>query len=258
MSNFDSTNKIHPSAFISENVSMGKNNVIGPNVVMDGNITLGDNNIIGVGCFLYNNIRIGNNNNLTGSISCGLEGEMGTKGDILLEDGFVIIGNHNKIREFVTIQSPVRRKETRIGNNCYIMARAHVAHDVILDDFVVMATNSLLGGGCTVQKNAYIGLGSITHQWLDIGESAMIGILATNTRHILPFAVTVGSPSRILKFNKVGAERRGMSQSDLDFVDLNYSKIVNGELTNGNDIIIKIREFDNNHTNCLKKFYESK
>ena len=91
-------------------------------------------------------IEIGDNNKFTGFISVGSEGEMGAKGDILLDDGCITIGNYNVLREFITINSPVKKKYTSIGNNCYFMTGSHVPHDTKMGDHVIMANNSLFGG----------------------------------------------------------------------------------------------------------------
>lgn len=138
------------------------------------------------------------------------------------------------------------------------MSRAHIPHDAELEDFVVMATNSLIGGGCRVQKTAYIGLGSMTHQWIDIGEGAMVGLLASNTRHVLPYSVVVGSPSRILKFNKVGAERRGVSKEEVEYLEHNYQKVIEGDYSMDTPIVRLIKEFAETHDDSLIKPYSSK
>ncbi len=251
---YHNSNKIHPSVIIIGDVKLGKNNIIESNVVFNGNITIGDGNLIGESCVFKNNISIGNNNKFIGNCSVGTPGEMGSKGDVIENDSFVTIGDNNTFREFITINFPVRRKETRIKNDSYFMARTHIAHDCIVDDNVVMATNSLLGGGTIVHKYAYVGLASITHQWVDIGESAMIGLQAANTKHILPFCIVTGIPSRILKFNRVGAERRGFSEKIIDEVDANFKEIITNNYESDNPIVKVINIFKEKHNNYLVKF----
>ena len=87
---------------------------------------------------------------------------MGLQGDIIPDNGKVSIGNSNMFREFVTINFPVFETLTSlIKNSCYFMARTHLPHDVIVNNSVTMATNSLIGGHCIVDDYAYIGLGSL-------------------------------------------------------------------------------------------------
>jgi UDP-N-acetylglucosamine acyltransferase len=247
-------NNIHSTAIIGDDVKIGENNTIGPNVVIMGKITIGNNNHFGVNTLISNNVIIGNDNRFVGLVSIGSLGEMGTKGDIFLENGNVIIGNNNFIREFVTINSPVRKETTSIGNNCYFMARTHIPHDSDIRNNVVMATNSLIGGGAIIFNNAYIGLGSIIHQWTNIGESAMIGLQAAVTKHVPPFCTITGVPAKILKLNRTGLERRGFTSEVLDEVDQNFKAIIMGEYFSENEIVVKIREFMTEYPQSLKSF----
>jgi UDP-N-acetylglucosamine acyltransferase len=247
-------NNIHSSAIIGSNVKLGVNNTIGPNVVIQGNVTIGNDNHIGVNTMISNNVIIGNGNKFIGAASVGSLGEMGTKGDIFLENGTVVIGNNNVIREFVTINSPVRKETTSIGDHCYFMARTHIPHDADVRNNVVMATNSLIGGGTIVYNNAYIGLGSITHQWTDIGESAMVGLQAAVTKHVPPFCTITGVPAKILKLNRTGLERRGFTAEILDEVEQNFKAIILGEYTSQNEIVVKIKAFLDQYPESLKSF----
>jgi UDP-N-acetylglucosamine acyltransferase len=249
-------NNIHSTAIIGDDVKIGENNTIGPNVVIMGKVTIGNNNHFGVNTMISNNVIIGNDNRFVGLVSIGSLGEMGTKGDIFLENGNVIIGNNNVIREFVTINSPVRKETTSIGNNCYFMARTHIPHDADIRNNVVMATNSLIGGGTIIYNNAYIGLGSIIHQWTNIGESAMIGLQAAVTKHVPPFCTITGVPAKILKLNRTGLERRGLTSEVLDEVDQNFKAIIMGEYVSENEIVVRIREFMTEYPESLKSFYK--
>ncbi len=247
-------NNIHSTAIIGPDVKLGDNNTIGANVILDGKISIGNNNFIGHNTVITNIVEIGDNNRIVGQSSIGSLGEMGTKGDIFVEDGKVTIGNNNVLREFITVNSPVRKKFTAIGNNCYLMARTHVPHDAELKNNVVMATNSLIGGGSVAYDFSYIGLGSITHQWVDIGESAMIGLQAAITKHVPPFCTVTGIPGKILKFNRTGAERRGFSTEVLDEVDQNFRAIIEGNYSSANPIIQIIITHLNNYPDSLKSF----
>ncbi|OGQ99122.1 MAG: hypothetical protein A2284_06845 [Deltaproteobacteria bacterium RIFOXYA12_FULL_61_11] len=249
------TATIHRTAVLEGDISIAAGTVIGPLVVLQGNISIGENNRLGPGGYFSNTVRIGDNNHFLGQCAVGGQGEMGTKGDILREDGVITIGSDNLFREFVTINSPVRRSCTTVGDHGYYMARSHIAHDCQVANNVTMA-HSLLAGGVIVGAYAYIGLGSMTHQWLDIGESAMIGMLAANTRLIPPFAVVTGVPARILKFNRVGAERRGLDPAAIAEVDRNYRAILEdgGKTASDNPIVRTIATFLSSHEGYLKTF----
>jgi UDP-N-acetylglucosamine acyltransferase len=249
-------NQINNTAYIAKSVKLGDGNLISHNVVIEGDVIIGNNNIIGPGTYITNNVSIGDNNIFTGLSSIGLEGEMGTKGDILDLSKRVIIGNGNKIREFVTIHSPVRRDVTQINNNCYIMSRAHVAHDCVLESNVVLATNSILGGGAYVEQFAYVGLGSITHQWLEIGKYSMIGMNAVNTKSVIPFTTVAGIPSRIISLNAIGAKRNGF-ESDLKEIEqsgISINELFETSLNMPNNrIVTSIQRFCEKNNNSNKK-----
>ncbi|MFM1999848.1 MAG: hypothetical protein RL204_1795 [Bacteroidota bacterium] len=253
--NFSNSNTIHPTAILEGDISLGEGNVIGPYCVFRGNIKIGNNNTFHGSAFLENSIEIGDGNIFYNQISLGTPGEMGSKGDRLIENGKVVIGSKNTIREFVNFNSPVRRMESRIGDSNYIMARSYLPHDCLLENRVVMANGATMGGGCIISESAYLGLGSVVHQWVNIGESAMIGLQAGITTNILPFCVVVGVSGRILKFNRVGAERRGFSEEEIAEVEMNFKDIVTGRYISQNRIIESINDFRGaQNENVLLKF----
>ena len=100
----------------------------------------------------------------------------------------------------------------------------------------------------------YIGLGSITHQWTDIGESAMIGLQAAVTKHVPPFCTITGVPAKILKLNRTGLERRGFTAEILDEVENNFKAIIMGDYDSQNEMVVKIREFMAQYPESLKSF----
>ena len=246
-------NNIHETSIIGDKVKLGKNNTICENVIIQGDIQIGDNNYFGPFTHISNSVEIKNFNKFFGQLSIGSLGEMGSKGDIFIEDGKVIIGSHNIFREFVTVNSPVRRKTTAIGNNCYFMARSHIPHDAMIMNNVIMATNSIIGGGCIIHDFAYIGLGSITHQRLTVGESAMLGMNSVNTKNIPPFSIVVGVPSFINGLNQVGALRRGFTQEEVTQSCIDMPGILAGGEATKNPISISIWEFIKDNENTLIK-----
>lgn len=237
------TNRIHSTAVLGPEVVLGSGNTIGPYAVLQGSIRLGDGNEIGPHMVFSNKVTVGDRNRFVGSTQIGSLGEMGSKGDVFVADGEVRIGSDNVIREFATVNSPVRKEVTRIGDRCYLMARTHVPHDATLGDNVVMATNSLVGGGAVVGDFAYIGLGSITHQWTDIGESAMVGLQAAVTKPVPPFCIVTGVPARVMKLNRVGAERRGIATEVLDEAERHLQEVLAGSYRSDNLIVRSILTF---------------
>jgi UDP-N-acetylglucosamine acyltransferase len=246
-------NVIEKTAIVGPDVKIGSNNYIGHHVVLEGNITIGSNNKILHNTIISNNVIIGDNNSIFSAVSIGSLGEMGSKGDRLEDNAKVVIGNNNTIREFATINSPVRTEKTQIGNNCYLMARTHVPHDAILKNNVVMATNSLIGGGCILHDYAYLGLGSLVHQWLVIGEGVMVGMNATISSNVPPFCIVTGTPARISSLNRIGLERRGFDDNLISDLELNLMQIICGEIEQSNNqLAVKVIEFASSHQNLTK------
>ncbi len=248
------SNQIHPTAIIGDQVKIGQNNIIGPYAILDGNITIGDNNIVGPYSNFSNNVIIGNNNKFTSYVSVGTLGEMGTKGDVFLPEGIVSIGNNNVFREFISINSPVRRTSTSIKDNGYFMSRTYIPHDAQIGNAVVMATNSSIGGGCTVGDFAYIGFNASIHQWIDIGESAMIGLQAGVTKHTPPFCIVIGTPAQIFKINRVGALRRGYTEQEILEAEQYLPSVIQEGFVSENRIITSIHNFIKGREETMKRF----
>lgn len=209
------TNRIHATAIVEPGAQLGEDNDIEEYAVVKSGASIGDSNRIGPYTYLHNGACVGSGTTIHGYASIGSLGEMGSKGDLRPHAGVVSIGDRTVIREFVTINFPVRRDRTVIGNDCYLMARTHVPHDAVLGTGVVMATNSLIGGGCTIGDYAYIGLNAHVHQWLTVGESAMLGMGSATVKHVPPFTTVAGVPSRILKVNGEGLRRRGVPEDEI-------------------------------------------
>ena len=207
----DMNNQIHPTAILEGNISLGAGNVIGPNVVLRGQITIGSRNIIGPGTMMENAVELGDDNLIYGQVSLGALGEMGLKGDRLVPEGKVVIGNSVTLREFVCVHAPVYSQETRINDGAYLMNKSYVAHDCIIGNDAVLSAGVLLGGRVVIGRGANIGMGAAVHQRTHIGAYAMIGMLTPVTRDIVPFSTVAGNPCRIIGFNRPGAERAGYS-----------------------------------------------
>lgn len=250
------TNKIHPTAIIGDQVKLGQNNEIGPHVVLEGELTIGSHNKFHTGVIFTNRVEVGNDNQFFPYVTVGYQGEMGSKGDSLAENGKVIIGNKNTIREYVNVHFPVRTQSTSIGNENYIMNKVYIAHDVKIHDKVILTAGVLLAGRSEVQSYANLGMGAAVHQRSCVGAFAMVGMNAVVKQSILPFCAVIGAPTRILKFNAFGAKRGSFSEEEILEVDQYFSAIIDGNTTIKNRIVDQIIEFKKAHPTYLGKFYK--
>lgn len=219
-------NTIHPTAILEGDIRMGDGNIIGPHVVIQGNVVLGNNNIIEAGTTIVNQVTIGNDNHFYPYASIGSMGEMGAKGDRLVPEGRVQIGNNIIIREFVCVHSPVHTLETRLEDHVYLMNRSYIAHDVIVCEGSVLNAGVMLAGRVLVEAYATIGMGAAVHQRLTIGASSMVGMETPVTRNVLPYAKVAGNPARILGFNTIAAEREGIEKKWIMEMEKVFSKDV--------------------------------
>ena len=125
------------------------------------------------------------------------------------------IGDHNEIREYVTVHRGTVKGGglTKIGSRCLLMAYAHIAHDCFIGDNVIMANAATLAGHVTVEEWAVVGALSPVHQFVTIGKHAYIGGGTTITQNVMPFAKACAVRDvHAYGANAIGLERRGFSK----------------------------------------------
>ena len=208
------TNQIHSSAVISPRAFIGQGCRIGPYAVIGDEVSLGKGVIIDSHCVIDGRTRIGDEAHLFPFVSIGLQPQ-----DLKFagEETETEIGSRTRIREFVTIHRGTAGGGgiTRIGDDCFIMAQAHVAHDCLIGNHVIMANAATLAGHVIVQDGANIGAYSGVHQFCRVGREAYIGGYSVVVKDALPFALTVGNHAKCYGLNKVGVRRRGYSRETI-------------------------------------------
>lgn len=185
--------EIGPFSLIEANVTIGQNTKIGPHVILNGWTTIGKNCIIHMGCVIGHEPQIK-----------GYE----------LKEAYCIIGDNNIIREYVTIHRGWKEKEkTIIGNDNYIMANAHIAHNCQIGCGVIITNYAALTGHVIVEDKAVIsGLVGI-HQFCRIGAYAMVGGASKVVKDVPPYMLADGNPAVIHGINSVGLQRAGFTQN---------------------------------------------
>jgi UDP-N-acetylglucosamine acyltransferase len=143
------------------------------------------------------------------------------------------IGDHNEIREFVTINRGTVKGGglTRVGNHTLIMAYTHIAHDCIIGDHVIMANAATLGGHVTVEDWAMVGALCPVHQFVRIGTHSYVGGGTTITQDVLPFSKTSAERNtHAFGMNSVGLERRGFSKERIRKIHHAYKVLLASKL----------------------------
>ena len=210
----DKTAIIDPKAKISNNVKIGPYSVIGPNVeIGEGTIVQSNVNITG-------DTKIGLNNKIYPFASIGNDPQdLKFKG----EETKLEIGDNNKIREYVTINPGTEGGGglTKVGNNCLFMVSAHIAHDCLVGDNVILANNVPLGGHAHVDDNAIIGGNSAVQQFTRVGKFAMIGGMCGVVRDVIPYGIAHGNRSVLQGLNLIGLRRKEIPNKEI--MKLNYA-----------------------------------
>jgi len=218
----DKTAIVDSNSKISKNVTIGPYSIIGPNVeIGEGTVVQSHVNIIG-------NTTIGKNNQIYPFASIGNDPQdLKFKGEKTLLD----IGDHNKIREYVTINPGTEGGGgiTKIGNNCLFMVSSHIAHDCIVGNNVILANNVPLGGHAHVDDNAIIGGNSAVQQFTRVGKYAMIGGMCGVVRDVIPYGIAHGNRSILQGLNLIGLRRKNIPNKEILSLSEAYKIIFKNE-----------------------------
>jgi UDP-N-acetylglucosamine acyltransferase len=200
---------IHTTAIIHPRAQIGADCEIGPYCV------IGENVILGPRCRLHSHIvidghtRLGEGNEVYPFASIGLRTQ-----DLKWKGGLtrLEIGDHNTIRENVTIHSATSDGEaTVIGSHNSILAGSHIGHNVVMGNHIIVSMAGV-AGHVTVEDRALIGGLSAVHQFCRVGTMAMIAGCAKVVQDVPPFMIVDGNPAETRTINKVGLERNGVSE----------------------------------------------
>ena len=231
---------IHPSAVVSPRAQIGHGCYIGPYSIIGDEVTLGDSVRLESHCVIDGHTMIGDETHIFPFVSIGLASQdLKYKG----EPAETRIGRRNNIREFVTIHRGTEGggRLTKTGDDCLIMAQAHIAHDCILGDGVIMANAATLAGHVVIEDNANVGAYSGVHQFCRVGREAYIGGYSVVVKDALPFALTVGNHARCYGLNTTGMKRRGYSREVIQSLHRAFHLLLSSKL-NTSQALEKIAE----------------
>ncbi|MCW8993230.1 MAG: acyl-ACP--UDP-N-acetylglucosamine O-acyltransferase, partial [Gammaproteobacteria bacterium] len=158
------------------------------------------------------------------------------------------------LRESVTVHRASREKmATELGDNNYLMAQAHIAHDCRLGNNVILAPNAAIGGFVTVDDRAFISGGVMIHQFARVGRLAMLGGNTKLTQDALPFMITDGVPGEVRGLNLVGLKRAGFKLEELRILKQAYKLLFRSGLSL-QEIISQLRALDSPPASHLAEF----
>jgi len=199
---------IHDTAVIAPGARIGKNVEIGPYAVIGEHVEIGDGTIIGPHAVITGWTQIGKECHIYQGASIGEEPQdLKFKG----EKSYTFIGDRTKIRECATVHRATGEgEETRIGNDCLLMAYTHVAHNCVLGNNVIMSNAAMIAGHAVVEDRAVIGGMAGVHQFVKIGRNAMVGGMSKLVQDVVPFTIVDGRPAKVVGLNSVGISRAGI------------------------------------------------
>lgn len=203
------SSKVHPTAVVAEGALLGEGTEVGPLAVIESGAVVGDHCRIHAHAVIRGSIRMGNGNEVFEGAVLG-----GPPQDLKYRDSesYLEIGNGNVFREGVTVHKATGKgASTRIGNHCFLMACAHVAHECILGDHVILANNVALAGHVEIESGAFLSGGVVVHQFSRIGGCSMTGGNAKVEKDVLPYFLVDGVPARTRGLNLIGLKRAGFS-----------------------------------------------
>jgi UDP-N-acetylglucosamine acyltransferase len=222
--------KAHPTAIVAPGAKVHPSCKIGPYCVIGPEVELGER------CHLVSHVaiegptKIGADNAFFPFCSIGMAPQDLTYAG---EPTRLEIGEHNTIREFVTINRGTVKGGglTRVGNYILVMAYTHIAHDCLIGDHVILANAATLGGHVTVEEWATVGALCPIHHFIRIGAHSFIGGGTTITRDVLPFSKTSAARDvQAYGLNAIGLERRGFSKERIRKIHHAYKVLLASKL----------------------------
>ena len=208
----DSSVQVGPYTIIGPNVRMGAGTTVGPHCVIEGHTTIGNDNRI----FQFNSLGAIPQDKKYAGEPCEL-----------------IIGDRNTIREFCTFNRGTAQDKgtTKIGNNNWIMAYVHIAHDCHVHNNTILANNSSLAGHVDMYDYAILGGFTLVHQFCKIGQHVITAVGSVVFKDIPPYVTASGYDANPHGINAEGLKRRGFSAESITNIKRAYKTLYRQSLT---------------------------
>ncbi|RRS30130.1 MAG: UDP-N-acetylglucosamine acyltransferase [Epsilonproteobacteria bacterium (ex Lamellibrachia satsuma)] len=214
---------IHPSAIIEEGAVLGENVSVGPFAYIGAQVKVGDNTNIASHAVLEGHTTIGKNNRIFSHSAIGtIPQDLKYEG----EDVELIIGDNNTIREFTLLNPGTKGggSVTKIGNGNLLMGYVHLGHDVIIGDNCILANGATLAGHVELGNHVVIGGLTPIHQFVHIGDYAMIGGASALAQDIPPYCLAEGNRATLRGLNLTGL-RRNIEREEINALKIAYREL---------------------------------
>lgn len=223
-------------SYIDPQAKLAKNVVVEPFVTIEKNVEIGSGTWIGSNVTIMEGARIGENCEIfPGAVISAIPQDLKFGG----EESLAIIGDNTIIRECATINRATKATgKTIVGNNCLIMAYAHIAHDCVIGNNAIIVNNVALGGHVEIGEYAIIGGLTAVHQFIKIGAHCMVSGGSLVRKDIPPYVKAGREPLSFIGINSIGLRRR---------------KFTEKEITEIQDIYRILYQKGNNNTQAVNK-----
>ncbi|MFH1869163.1 MAG: acyl-ACP--UDP-N-acetylglucosamine O-acyltransferase [Pseudomonadota bacterium] len=215
---------VHSTAIVHPAARLGKGVVIGPYSTVGEHVEIGDHTVIGPHVVLTGHTRIGSDNRIFQFCSIG---EQPQDKKYAGEPTRLEIGDRNTIREFCTFNCGTTQDAgvTRLGNDNWIMAYVHLAHDCQVGHQTIFANNAQIAGHVQVEDWAILGAYTAVHQFVRIGAHSITAMGTVLLQDLPPFVMAAGNPAVPRSINAEGLKRRGFSPDAVAAVKRAYKTL---------------------------------
>ena len=221
---------VHPTALIDPRAELDSSVQVGPYAVIGAHVRIGGGTQVGAHCVIEGHTTIGADNRIFQFASIGAAPQDKKYAG---EPTRLLIGAGNTIREFVTINTGTVQDAgvTRLGDDNWIMAYVHIAHDCRLGNHIILANAVQLAGHVHLGDWVFVGGLTGIHQFVRVGPHAMTGFQTRLSQDLPPFVTAAGSPAEAQSINAEGLKRRGFSPERIALVKQMYRLLYRKGLT---------------------------
>jgi len=230
---------IHPTAIVHKNAELASDVKVGPFAIIEENVQIKSGAQIHSSALIAKGTRIGKNVIVhKGAVIGTIPQDLKFGG----EETIFEVGDNSQIREYSVLnRGTSNRGKSSVGENCFLMAYSHVAHDCIVGDNVILANGVQLGGHVTIGDWVIIGGLTAVHQFSHIGSHAFIGGCFRVVQDVPPYVLAAGEPLRYRGLNVVGLRRRGFSTETIRTLQRCYRLLYRSKM-NISQALEKIKE----------------
>lgn len=239
---------ISPLAYIHPEAQIGDNCEIGPFCYIDANVVLGNDNVLMNSVTLLSGTRIGEHNTIfPGAVIGAIPQDLKFRGEVTTAE----VGNHNTIRENVTINRGTAAKgRTVVGNNNLLMEGMHVGHDCLIGSGCIIGNSTKIAGEVVIDDFAILSANVLVHQFCHIGSYVMVSGGTRTAQDVPPFCIAAREPVAYCGLNMVGLKRRNFSMEVINALHAAYlilyqnSKLFNERIAEIREEVMPCKEVD--------------